>query len=320
MVDDGDLTVEELRALFNSAVVDQGEALDLEGFKRFYQSIDNLFDDDDNDDDEDDEENSDAGEPKEEAKTEIESSSSSNDNNYPKEDLVSYVEEFQKRQLDSDDGTVNVGERRPWGLDCTDRERKEISVLIERLLAENDSSNILGTRNNNKGLPMTAKDLTKYILGTWDLKYTSSRTMIINKSLSGLGRSTSDMARNLGLQMTLSGNYYFGKAEFVEKFGSGGDDSNEDEESDSSPVLLEAVVTGEWILETGTRMDYKTGLPSVSLRVEVETIAYGPNTSNAEQWDSLSPIKLVDVLYLDDNLIVLRGNANVDAIFVYTRR
>ena len=114
--------------------------------------------------------------------------------------------------------------------------------------------------------------------------------------------------------MKLSGNYYFGKAEFVETFGSSGD-----EEGDGRAVMLEAKVTGEWLLETGTRL-LKTGRPSVSLRVEVETIAYGPTTSPAEQWDSLSPIKLVDILYLDENLLVLRGNFNVDAIFVYTRQ
>eukprot|EP00536_Pseudo-nitzschia_multiseries_P018885 jgi/Psemu1/316394/fgenesh1_kg.3309_\ len=176
------------------------------------------------------------------------------------------------------------------------------------------------------GTVRSAKDLVKHILGTWDLRYTSSRTMIINKSLSGLGRSTSDLARNLGLTMTLSGNYYFGKAEFVETFGSNSKldeneneyENNDDGNDGDDPVLLEATVNGEWMLETGTRIDAKTGRPSVSLRIEVETIAYGPNTGKAEQWDSLSPIKLVDVVYLDGSLMVLRGNANADALFVYT--
>ena len=235
-----------------------------------------------------------------------------------KEDLVSYLGKVQSRPCDSEDGTVNVGERRPWGLDCTDRERRNIALLIEGLITGTRNSNILGSNNNSKtGRPMSVKDLTKHILGTWELRYTSSRTMIINKSLSGLGRSTSDLARNLGLKMTLSGSYYYGRAEFVETFGSSGTDNDN---TDGDPVKLEATVNGEWIIETGSRMDYKTGLPSVSLRVEVETIAYGPNKSNAEQWDSLSPIKLVDMLYLDDDLMILRGNANVDALFVYTRR
>ena len=164
---------------------------------------------------------------------------------------------------------------------------------------------------------MSAKELVKYILGTWELTYTSSRTMIINRSLSGLGRSTSDLAKNLGLKMTLSGSYYFGQAEFVETFGSGNASASNDDENE--PITLEAIVAGEWQLETGTRLDYKTGLPSISLRIEVETVAYGPTKGNAEQWDSLSPIKLVDMLYLDENLLIMRGNTNIDALFVYTR-
>lgn len=328
IIDDGDLSVQELQGLYDAAAVDGGEGLDMEGFKRLYQSIDDLFDDDDDDvdDDEDDVKNSDRDESKEdeEAKsnpnnTEIESSNSNT-----KQDLVSFLEEVQNRNCDSEDRPIDDGKRRPWGLDCSDKERKVVLELIEGLLAETSNSNVL-TNSNNRGLPMSAKDLTKYVLGTWDLKYTSSRSMIINKSLSGLGRSTSKLARNLGLQMTLTGSYYAGRAEFVETFGSAGGDTNDDDEendsdSDMDTVLLQATVTGEWILESGTRMDYKTGLPSVSLRVEVETIAYGPTKSDAEQWDSLSPIKLLDVLYLDENLLVLRGNANLDAMFVYTRR
>lgn len=312
MIDDKDLTIDELRELFDAAVVDGKEGLDLEGFQKFYKSIDDLFDDDDEEFvNESDQSPSTVDLEMNEASdnTEIESRS--------KGDLISYIEEVQSRPCDSEDGALSVGERRPWGLDCSDRERKNLSVLIENLLV-GKNSNILGGNRSSNSPVMSAKDLTKHIIGTWDLRYTSSRTMIINKSLSGLGRSTSDMARNLGLQMTLSGSYYCGKAEFLEAFGSGGSvETDSDDQIDA--VLVEAMVTGEWILETGARMDYKTGLPSVSLRVEVETIAYGPNKSDAEQWDSLSPIKLVDVLYLDDDLMILRGNANVAAIFVYTR-
>ena len=305
IIQDGDLSVQELQALYDAADTGVGEGLDLEGFKAFYKSIDELFDDDDDDDDDDDEE--------EEEVVPDDDAGPASDKSSPNADLVSYLEEVQQRECDSEDGTVKIGKRRPWGLDCTDNEREEILQLID-CLAKDESTNLLTGGTNNNGLPMSAKDLVKYLLGTWDLKYTNSRTMIINKSLSGLGRSTSELARNLGLSMKLSGNYYFGKAEFTETFGSG-----DDEDDDSDAVRLEAKVTGEWLLETGTRMNLKTGRPSVSLRIEVETIAYGPNKSGAEQWDSLSPIKLVDILYLDENLLVLRGNFNVDAIFVYTR-
>ena len=320
IIQDGDLSVQEVKALYNSAIINDGEELDLEGFKRFYKSIDDLFDDDDDDDDNDNDDDNEGDDESLDVVDSTEEQEADRNPSNPKtdsekrtvnKDLVSYLEEVQQQECDSEG--VQIGKRRPWGLDCTDKERNNISELID-LVTTDENLNILAGRSNKKGLPMVAKDLVKYLLGTWDLKYTSSRTMIINKSLSGLGRSTSEMAQNLGLQMKLSGNYYFGKAEFVETFGSSGD-----EEGDGGAVMLEAKVTGEWLLETGTRL-LKTGRPSVSLRVEVETIAYGPTTSPAEQWDSLSPIKLVDILYLDENLLVLRGNFNVDAIFVYTRQ
>ena len=44
---------------------------------------------------------------------------------------------------------------------------------------------------------------------------------------------------------------------------------------------------------------------------------YGPTTNQADEWASLGPIKLLDILYLDEDLMLLRGNANVDALFVY---
>eukprot|EP00531_Pseudo-nitzschia_arenysensis_P018878 CAMPEP_0116149322 /NCGR_PEP_ID=MMETSP0329-20121206/18871_1 /TAXON_ID=697910 /ORGANISM="Pseudo-nitzschia arenysensis, Strain B593" /LENGTH=340 /DNA_ID=CAMNT_0003645599 /DNA_START=323 /DNA_END=1345 /DNA_ORIENTATION=+ len=258
IIQDGDLLVKEMETLYNTAMSNDGGGLDLEGFKKFYKSIDELFDDDD--EDEDDDESFEEPEVKSNADnldTEIEKSNTN-------QDLVSYIEEVQQQECDSEG--VQIGKRRPWGLDCTDKEREKISELID-LVSKDENSNILTGGSNNNGLPMSGKDLVKYLLGTWDLKYTNSRTMIINKSLSGLGRSTSEMARNLGLQMKLSGNYYFGKAEFVESFG-----SSEDVEDEGDAVMLEAIVTGEWLVETGTRMNYKTGRPSVSLRVEVETI------------------------------------------------
>ena len=317
IINDGDMSVQELRALYNSALEGEADGLDLEGFKRLYQSIDELFDDDDEDEDNDNDEekgnDSTEGEidgPKPDS-TEVEECEQSKS----KQELLSFIEELQSRELDSDDGTISVGERRPWGLDFSDKERMKANDLIKDVLSQNGSSNLLA--NGKNGLPMSAKELVKYILGTWELTYTSSRTMIINRSLSGLGRSTSDLAKNLGLKMTLSGSYYFGQAEFVETFGSGNASASNDDENE--PITLEAIVAGEWQLETGTRLDYKTGLPSISLRIEVETVAYGPTKGNAEQWDSLSPIKLVDMLYLDENLLIMRGNTNIDALFVYTR-
>lgn len=341
MVQDGDVSFQELEELYNNAAVNiDGDVygLDLKGFDRFYQSIDDLFDDDDDDDDN--------GGVQESATSQEADKSANDDNNNSnnnidaKKDLIEFLEYLQSLNCDSDDGRVNVGERRPWGLDCSDKERDQILENVQALLDmdnNSNSNNLIAGGNASNNRIWSAKDLTQHILGTWDLKYTNSRTMIINKSLSGLGRSTSDLAFNLGLQMIMTGTYYAGKAEFLESFGTTGSDSdgNDSDDSDdgndntdtgtsSAVTMIQATVTGEWILETGTRVDYKTGRPSVSLRVEVETIAYGSantkSTSGADQWDSLSPIKLVDVLYLDRELMVLRGYANKEALFVYTRQ
>eukprot|EP00537_Pseudo-nitzschia_pungens_P000482 CAMPEP_0172364698 /NCGR_PEP_ID=MMETSP1060-20121228/7757_1 /TAXON_ID=37318 /ORGANISM="Pseudo-nitzschia pungens, Strain cf. cingulata" /LENGTH=477 /DNA_ID=CAMNT_0013087755 /DNA_START=163 /DNA_END=1599 /DNA_ORIENTATION=+ len=313
MVEDGDVSAEELQALYEGVLAAGEKGLDKDGFETFYKSIDDLFDDDDDDEEEDDDDDDDSTTKVETLPEPEIQSSSSLDARKLKRDLVEYLEYTESLTCDSDDGQVVAGERRPWGLDCSDRERAQIFDNILALLAGGSQTNLIAS-----GSIRSAKDLTKHILGTWDLRYTSSRTMIINKSLSGLGRSTSDLARNLGLTLTLSGNYYFGKADFVETFGSKTESNDAADDDDSDSVVLKATVDGEWILEMGTRIDAKTGRPSVSLRIEVETIAYGPNKGKAEQWDSLSPIKLVDIVYLDDSLMVVRGNANADALFVYT--
>ena len=63
-----------------------------------------------------------------------------------------------------------------------------------------------------------------------------------------------------------------------------------------------------------------TGKPCTSLRADLETIAYGPSSSAAKDWNSLGPVKLVDILYLDDDLQVSRGNVNTESFFVYLRK
>jgi hypothetical protein len=63
---------------------------------------------------------------------------------------------------------------------------------------EGDPNNLVASRRNGK---IESKEL----LGDWNLLYTSSRTMIINKSLSGLGRSVSSLANFAGLRQTLTG-------------------------------------------------------------------------------------------------------------------
>jgi hypothetical protein len=103
----------------------------------------------------------------------------------------------------------------------------------------------------------------------------------------------------------LSSHRFLGYIEFVEQIGSG-------------PDALDVRVTGEWMLEPRTHPF--TGQPCTAIRAELETITYGPSSNKANDWPSLGPIRLLDVLYLDDDLQITRVNVNTDSIFVYQRQ
>ena len=304
IVDDGDVSIQELQDLFLAASKGN-DGLDQSTFGEFYQSIDDLFDDVE-DEESDGYNSSEDYSEGDETKARTKEKATTTD---PKTDLLSYLEAMQNLENEA-------GRRQPWGLDFTDKERTTVFEKIDALCVEGDGSNLLRVGN----IINSDKELTKHVLGAWDLKYTSSRTMLINKSLSGLGRSTSDLVENKGLRMDLRGTHYFGEVEFVETFaGKGDDDESETTERENDPIRIDFTVNGEWMLETGIRTDPRTGRPSVSLRVEVDTVAYGPQKSKADQWDSLGPIKLVDMLYLDETVMVVRGNFNLEALFVYER-
>ena len=86
--------------------------------------------------------------------------------------------------------------RLPCGLECTDKERARVAQRIEVLLESPE--NVVAQKRGQ----VDDKDLVGH---DWNLLYTSSRTMQINKSLSGLGRSESEMANVAEIRMKLSG-------------------------------------------------------------------------------------------------------------------
>lgn len=133
--------------------------------------------------------------------------------------------------------------------------------------------------------------------------------MLINRSLSGLGRSTSAKAQFQGLRKRLSGSKYLGTAEYIETFGGG--------ELGGDDLSFEVIITGEWYFEE--KINTYTNRPAPCLKMELEKVIYGPTTNGADQWSSLGPVKLTDFLYLDYNLMILRGNANTNSLFVYRR-
>jgi hypothetical protein len=112
------------------------------------------------------------------------------------------------------------------------------------------------------------------------------------------------MAQFEGIRKRLAGTKYLGKVEYIETFG-------------GEETSFEVRVTGEWMLEA--RKNIVTGMPSTSLRVDPEKVIYGPTTNQADEWASLGPIKLLDILYLDDDLMILRGNSMMDSLWIYQR-
>lgn len=97
---------------------------------------------------------------------------------------------------------------------------------------------------------------------------------------------------------------YLGFIEFVERLGSG-------------ETALDVVISGEWMLQPERDLD--TGAPITAIRADLETVVYGPSTNNAQDWSSLGPVKLLDIIYMDEDLQILRGSVNTDTIFVYQR-
>jgi hypothetical protein len=104
---------------------------------------------------------------------------------------------------------------------------------------------------------------------------------------------------------------FLGTAEFKELFYSGAADRSESKSS------FEVTVTGEWLLK-GDRNPF-SGAPTTAIVVEPIDIKYGSTIGKANDWASLGPIMLVDILYLTNDLQITRGNANTESIFVWRR-
>lgn len=111
---------------------------------------------------------------------------------------------------------------------------------------------------------------------------------------------------------------FLGTVEFVEVFGSDSDkDNNSDSDEDEESMKLEVFITGEWF--TKDERNAVTGTPTTSIVVEPSKVIYGPSTNNAQEWASLGPIKLLDLLYLSEDIMIARNNVNMDSLFVWQR-
>ena len=190
----------------------------------------------------------------------------------------------------------------PCGLDCSEKERELVAAVIKEV--EEDSDNNLVTIQRGT---IEADDL----FGDWSLLYTSSPAMLINKSLSGLGRSESNIANFKSLVQKLGGNKFLGDVEFVERF-----EGSKGEEEDEELASLDVSITGEWF--TRSEQNPLTGAPNTAIEIQPETIVYGPK-ANAKEWASLGPIKRLDIIYLSDDFMISRGSVNLESLFVWER-
>ncbi|CAB9529122.1 expressed unknown protein [Seminavis robusta] len=197
--------------------------------------------------------------------------------------------------------------RAPCGLDAKEKEQALVASVIAQV-EQDDSLNKVILQNGK----ITFQDLS----GNWELLYTSSRTMIINKSLSGLGRSSSEYSQFVRLVQKLGGSKFLGTVEFVEVFGTRAGTTGFVEEEDDG-TSLEVSITGEWY--TKDERNLFTGMPTTAIAVDLEKLVYGPSTNAAQDWSSLGPIKLLDLLYLSDDIMISRGNVNPESLFVWRR-
>lgn len=195
----------------------------------------------------------------------------------------------------------------PCGLECTDEEKELVKDIISDLIMLEDSREPSESRNLVR--VGSGKVQVPDILGTWDLMYTSSRIMTSNKSLSGLGYTSSDMSQFDSLSQKITGNQFLGFVEFIEKFKNVEDDS----------IAFEVAITGEWQLENRYTDPY-TGSPTTTIRIDPEKVSYGVSENDGESWASLGPIKLLNICFLTEDLQITRGIANPESVFVFKKR
>jgi PAP_fibrillin len=185
MLDDGDLTIDELQEILDSIppAKEDSDKFDKAGFMQFYKAIDDLFEEDDDDDAPT--TNSKAATKKAAASAVVSA----------KDDLLELLEDLN----DND-------ELLPCGLDSSEKEQKEVLKLVQSM--EGEPTNLIKARQG-------AIDLSD-LAGTWELLYSSSSAMRFNKGLSGLGGSVPN-GRFGGVKQVLKSDDFLTDMEYQER-------------------------------------------------------------------------------------------------------
>lgn len=192
----------------------------------------------------------------------------------------------------------------PCGIDCMDAERDATADLVRQLVAA-DSNNIA---------TMQAKDM----LGTWELLYTSSRAVIRNRNLSGLSVADREI-RLSALRQTFTGSKFLGFVEFAEIY------------TRDIGGSFTVNITGEWMINDSART-----ADTFALKIDPENIDYdaqnasgmskeppvvqtGGGVSQVADWQSLGPVKLLDIIYHSRDLYIAQGQFDAKVLFVWRR-
>ena len=181
MLKEGDITIDELDALFDSADKAPGtkDMLDEDGFCTFYEAIDDLFEDDDD---------------------EIITEEKQDDAKDLKVELLEYIQDIAK--LAEEEG------QQKCGLDCSELEQERVLEVVSEL--EREPYNRVVTVSASGGGAIEKEEL----IGVWELVYSSSSTMKYNEGLSGLAGG---LTRFGGVQQELLATKYLSDVEYTEQ-------------------------------------------------------------------------------------------------------
>lgn len=263
MLSDGDILPTELQAIYDRMEQTESGKLNEESFIKLSEEVDALF--------EDDEEDTAAATPEAPGK------------NLVKEDLISFID------------LIIEEEAMPCGLDCTEKDQKQVLNIVAAL--EDQPSNIIRQKQGNIELTDLA--------GTWDLLYSSSSAMKFNQGLSGLGGSFPN-GKFGGLKQTFKASKFLTDVEYLERI-----------EVTPSTASFDVSVTGNWDIRSSVSLF--TGQPSIIVEIEPDRVNYGPTTTRADHWKSLGPMNMLDLTYLDDDFRVMRGCTSADSIFIFKK-
>ncbi|KAL7573277.1 hypothetical protein ACA910_003422 [Epithemia clementina (nom. ined.)] len=185
----------------------------------------------------------------------------------------------------------SVNKRQACGLDSTEAEAKLILKLANNLVQED--SNILTQTGGNID--------TSMVTGSWKLLYTSSFAMKCNKGLFG-DRCSVPSGQFGGLVQTLSPSGLLAYKETIDK-------------PDRS---FSFTVNGTWELRQTTSL-FEMKKKSIMIVVDPDPVSYSGWIPDLWVRRSLETTNILELVYLDDNLRIMRGGVSMDELFVFQR-